>query len=165
MCIAKDKCEVHWRDEMKAKVKNDELRAKGQGGQAAQREQLQREKEDKQRADQEAARLAWEAQKPKAVAAIKAFVLKQPAKKLVPGVAERHGVKAKTADELVQALAADAATRDDWTVDRLTVCAKRYGFDLKKWAADQKAGKSAEKKAVQAKSAKKAKKRRFRYRV
>jgi len=60
VCVAKDRCEVHWKDEIKAKQKNDELRAKGQGSKAAQNEVVDRAKEERQRAEREQQRKEWE---------------------------------------------------------------------------------------------------------
>lgn len=45
VCIARDKCAVHWKEEIKTKAKNDELRAKGQGGRAAQNEAVDQAKQ------------------------------------------------------------------------------------------------------------------------
>ncbi|MDP1570361.1 MAG: ParB/RepB/Spo0J family partition protein [Vicinamibacterales bacterium] len=59
VCIAKDKCQVHWAQEIKAREKSAKLRAQGKGGQAAQREVVD---EAARRAEVEAAerkRAAW----------------------------------------------------------------------------------------------------------
>lgn len=81
VCIAKDKCQVHWKDEIKAREKNAKLRAKGHGSQAAQNEVVdnakQREKEERERQEHEARAQQWQQLEPlveaDAIAQVKKF--------------------------------------------------------------------------------------------
>lgn len=61
VCIAKDKCEVHWGAEIREREKNQKLRASGKGSQAAQRESSADDGWKKEEAAREAKRALWKA--------------------------------------------------------------------------------------------------------
>ena len=165
VCINRDKCPVHFGDVIKARKKNQKLRQQGKGGQAAQREQAGREQQEQTRRAEEAARKVWDSLKPKAVAAIDAHVATLPMKTLIPLLAKVDGLKVKTAEELIRALATKHASQSQWSADYLARCAKPYGFDLVAWIKAQRTTPVPTKAAttapapVKAKAAKKAKKR------
>jgi len=68
VCIAKDKCTTHWKDEIKAKEKSDQLRAKGQGGRASQNEAVDnakaREKHEREQRERQARQQQWQKLEP-----------------------------------------------------------------------------------------------------
>jgi ParB/RepB/Spo0J family partition protein len=160
VCVARDKCTVHFAKELKEREKTAKLRSSGKGASAAQREQKAQQQDEARRVKEEAERKAWDALRPEAIKAIVAHVMKRPAKQLLSLVAGdfriAKGVKVRTADDLIRGLAAGAATGNDWYLLGLTKNAKRYGFDLGKWIAEQKP-ETAD--ATPAKAAKRAKKR------
>lgn len=60
VCIATDKCEVHWKKEIKAREKNAELRAKGHGSKAAQNEAQDQQRQREEDAARDARRKEWQ---------------------------------------------------------------------------------------------------------
>lgn len=70
VCIAREKCAVHFGDVIKAKEKNQKLRQKGGAGHAKAdaREAKQREKEEQEQKAREAQRALWEKLEPLVVA-------------------------------------------------------------------------------------------------
>lgn len=59
VCIAREKCPIHWKKEIDEKSKNDKLRAKGQGGKAAQREVANAEADRKKAEDAARKQNVW----------------------------------------------------------------------------------------------------------
>lgn len=68
VCIAREKCPIHWKKEIDEKVKNDKLRAKGKGGQAAQREADAAEKRRLQAEESVRKQKIWQAIQPHVMA-------------------------------------------------------------------------------------------------
>jgi len=137
VCIARDRCEVHFGAEVKARAKNEKLRQQGKAGQAAKREAAAETKRKREAEEREAKRKAWEKVKAAAVKAIADHVRQLPIAAVVKAVAAARRRKATTAEALVRAEAVDQATGSDWSQDYLATAAKPFGFDLKTWVAAQ----------------------------
>jgi hypothetical protein len=181
VCAAKDKCAVHWKDEIKEREKNQKLRAQGKGGQANQREVVteaaRREKEDRERQERIARAQAWEALEPlilaeaiaqakkaKAITAAQAKALNdvdiwQPHQMLSKHLGSTW-FKTPVAAFLVLLVASTGVESFD---DYVKTVAKPAGLDIKKLEAvrDKHAPKAEPKgkPATPAKAVKKAKKR------
>jgi len=138
VCVARDKCAVHFGKVIKEKEKNTKLRQSGQGGQAAQREQKAKEQDERRRAAEAAERQAWDALKPKAIAAIESHIQKQPFTKVFRAVADRYAKGAKNPDQLIRSLAINMVTNSTHYLPYFERDTKRFGFDLKQWIVDNK---------------------------
>jgi ParB/RepB/Spo0J family partition protein len=68
VCIARDRCTTHWKQEIAEREKNAKLRAKGQGARAAQNEARQRADAEAKRREDEARRKAWQKLQPLVIA-------------------------------------------------------------------------------------------------
>jgi len=163
VCIARDKCRVHWGPEIREREKNAKLRDSGKAKQASAREKKQRDTYEEQRRREEAERARWDALRPHAVAAAAAKI--KPAKltdavlrSVMTDLADRGNNTKElrhllggevTAKNFTRALAILELLRKDWNRDQFRPCAKKYGIDLAKLEKDlQTAG--------EAKSARKA---------
>lgn len=60
VCLAKEKCEIHWGAEIKEREKNQKLRNAGKGSQAAQRESATEDRYRQEEAAREAKRQLWQ---------------------------------------------------------------------------------------------------------
>lgn len=60
VCIARDRCQVHWKAEIAEREKNAKLRAKGQGGRANQNEAATAAKRRAEEEEEERQRAIWE---------------------------------------------------------------------------------------------------------
>lgn len=76
VCIAKDKCDVHWKAERRAKEKTEKLKASGQTEKAKQVFEEQREKQAEQQRKADEARKRWNAATPAIIDAIAAAMKK-----------------------------------------------------------------------------------------
>jgi|SRR6478735_1351098 len=137
VCVARDRCRVHFAGVIKRKEQNTKLRESGQAKKAARNEQRDREREDQRRkaeeAKIEAARKTWRAAKADIVAAVADTIKAAPLSKLID--LEARGDRArfkeagirlfkrapKTAEEVLRSLALRTVTNsinNDWWAPR-----------------------------------------------
>lgn len=159
VCVNRDKCTVHFGKVIKDREKSQQLRQQGKGGQAAQLEQKAREAEERRRAEEQAERERIRKLLPAAEAAIQAHIEKLPLKKVFSVVAAMYVKGAKNPEQLIRALAVRAAVEQNHYMPYFERDAKKFGFDVKAWFADQKKAAAPETGAAPAKAAKKATKR------
>lgn len=171
VCIARDKCEAHWKKEIAEKKENEQLRASGKGAKAAKNEQRAADKWKEQQRKQEEQRKREAAEYrlfyPLVVEALKA---KLPDKfdrtafeyfydGKAPNVPPAKFVEVLVLQDVEGKKPTDYGT--SYRRADLTKIAKHFGVDVKKIeqqiAADAKSDKKTEPKKAPAKAAKKAK--------
>lgn len=160
VCVAKDKCEVHWKAELKAKEKARKLREQGDTAGAEQTSRDQRAALEQQRQEAEAKRKAWDKLRPLAVTAVAAHIQKAPIKAILPAAVKTthrlRGQKIATADAFVRAIAAANLEQSAWDPEQLARDTKAFGFNLHTWITEQEASSAAKKPAPAKATTKKA---------
>lgn len=139
VCIAREKCEIHWGKELKAKQKNDTLRSSGQGKKADRNEEARIAREAKAEAEQRAKDARWKVFHPalKKATLEAAQKLKTLQKHQLQAVLKaNHLPTTLTVAELPKALllqALEEGFRYAWHSDeaRLVGYAKLLGVDVK----------------------------------
>lgn len=151
VCVARDKCRVHFGKVIAAKEKAAKLREGGDTAKARKVEKKQEQDWEKRNRENSEKRERWKVLRPQAVAAIAAKI--KPAKvtdRLLAEVIEDRldggGIDRKeftellggkvTAKTFARAWALLAVLDADYDAERLTPVAKKYGVDLKKLAKD-----------------------------
>lgn len=151
VCIARDRCKVHWGPEITEREKNAKLRESGQAKKAAARETRQRESWEEQRKREEAERNRWAALRPHALAAAASKI--KPAKltdAVLQSVIEQMADRGNDAKELRQLLGGAVTAKNftralailellhhDWNRDNFKPYAKKYRIDLVKLEKDK----------------------------
>ncbi len=139
VCIARDKCEVHWKQETAAREKNATLRAKGQTGRAQRNEAAAEARERQAEEARQKQRARWDRFLPALRKAVHAALPKVKVKgHLYEEVLKAHRLpKGTKPADLPTALLADVITSEfgrAWYNDepRLVKWARRLGVDPKK---------------------------------
>lgn len=143
VCVARDRCTVHFADVVRAKQKAADLRAKGQTKKAAKVEQRKEQSWDRDNRLRAERQQRWALVKPHAVAAIAAKVKNAPiTDALLLGIIEDANVDVKellallgekkiTAKNFVRAYTLCEILDQDYSAENLAPYAKKYGVDLK----------------------------------
>ncbi len=143
VCVARDKCEVHWQQEQKEKAKVQKARARGDGARADRAEQRAEERRRQQEAAEEAVRAQWRkaegdlveacAEKVKALKA-KALIARGLARMSHTTDAQKHLGKVKTAEDVIRLMVLadviDEFGEFQYERDRFTKQAKALGVDV-----------------------------------
>lgn len=149
VCINRDKCKVHFGQEIAAREKNAKLRESGQGKKAAKNEKRQEQSWERDNRLREEARKRWELIKPQAMAAIAGKI--KPGKVTDKVLADviRNYLSNDSESELQRLLPGRVTTKNftraiaivdvldqAWSADKLRPLAKKYGVDLAKLEKD-----------------------------
>lgn len=160
VCISKDKCDVHWKSERRAKAQNEKLRSSGQTEKANKQEEAARAQREKENARVAEMRAKWETARPRIVDALIQALRKVKPSALAELVAEacdgypsrrpvaRKAMPAKhRADDILRQVAMVVLLRKLYHWDGADVfpkIARQYGVDVKKiLAAEAKRAKQA----------------------
>jgi ParB/RepB/Spo0J family partition protein len=167
VCIARDKCEVHWKRELQERQKNAKLRASGKTGSAEKREAAAAAREKREAEQRQAKERRWKTFFPALRTAVFAALEKTPAtlpSKVYAKVLTFHQLPAGTkVADLPKALLTDALKGQfreyAWQGDepQLRVWAELLGVDVKACEpeAPQTSGEKAKRKAKPAKRGRK----------
>jgi hypothetical protein len=147
VCIARDKCQVHWKEEMAERERNRKRREKGQPAKAAKREETYFERQKREQEEAQRRERAWETVRERAVVRFAEALKKEGASRRVleavakdylniwdkEGLALLHRVVGKiTAANLAVALLVRGAIDDESRECReFVTLAKAYGIDLR----------------------------------
>jgi hypothetical protein len=158
VCVARDKCRVHFGDVIRQKEKAAKLREQGKGKQAARVEKRQEDTwQLRQQRDREQA-AKWNHLKPHVLAAVAAKIKPVPlTDNLLRAAVELMDVNVAELEKLLggritkknfgRALKLIDALNSDWSADRFRPIAKKYGIDLAKLEKEKVQTSGAAKKA------------------
>jgi len=138
VCVARHKCTVHWAKEVKAKQQAQKLRESGQTKKAANVEKRAEDRWAVQRRREEEQRKAWEALKPKAMAALAEHLKTQAVTPALVGqligwnLKEVEKLTGKLTEKNLGQAIALAVVIDDGTYNRdaFLRAVKPFGFNL-----------------------------------
>lgn len=145
VCVARDKCEVHYGAVIKAKQQATTLRAQGQTAKARKVEQKAENQWQREQRQREERRRRWEILRPHAVAAVAAKIKPRPLTNAILQRALSQLVPDDRASEIRKLMGGPVTTKtfsravalaevlkDSWSIDRFKPVAKQYRVDLKK---------------------------------